>query len=173
MVRYSFPVGLFHSLLHAGLSRRTWAISVAMWTLPRGGRNIKRNAETVWRLPESKLVGRGSRNRYCLWRLGNPPGLSGSVSSNAVYRPERTTSHQRGRSVEWICGPTPPWRRKRRSSFETEFCNGPGSKTEARDNPILLCVETEIRGAENPGSRSSGGCLKTCPLHTVKAVRAG
>ena len=23
MVRYSFPVGLFHSLLHAGLSRRT------------------------------------------------------------------------------------------------------------------------------------------------------
>jgi len=27
--------------------------------------------------------------------------------------------------------------------------------------------------ALNPDSRSSGGCLKTCPLHTVKAVRAG
>ena len=75
------------------------------------------------------------------------------MDDNAVYRPEPTTSHQRGRSVEWICGPTPPWRRKRRSSFETEFCNGPGSKTEARDNPILLCVETEIRGAENPDSK--------------------
>ena len=101
------------------------------------------------------------------------PDTNDSLSRNGVYRPEPTTSHQRGRSVEWICGPTPPWRRKRRSSFETEFCNGPGSKTEARDNPILLCVETEIRGAENPDSRSSGGCLKTCPLHTVKAVRAG
>src|ERR1041385_4932012 len=94
-----------------------------------------------------------------MWRYRTSttePGRAGPVSGNPVYRPEPTTSHQRGHSVEWICGPTPPWRRKRRSSFETEFCNGQGSKTEARDNPILLCVETEIRGAENPDSRSSG-----------------
>ena len=31
MVCYSFPVGLFHSLLHAGLSRRTASHSCPHW----------------------------------------------------------------------------------------------------------------------------------------------
>ena len=31
MVRYSFPVGLFHSLFHAGLSRRTSCSFVALF----------------------------------------------------------------------------------------------------------------------------------------------
>ena len=35
MVRYSFPVGLFHSLQHAGLSRRTGGL-VLPWLPPSG-----------------------------------------------------------------------------------------------------------------------------------------
>src|SRR5687767_15886610 len=34
MVRYSFPVGLFHSLFHAGLSRRTRCSSAAYYLVP-------------------------------------------------------------------------------------------------------------------------------------------
>src|SRR3954454_17956743 len=36
MVRYSFPVGLFHSLFHAGLSRRTRRSSAAQHQFPIG-----------------------------------------------------------------------------------------------------------------------------------------
>src|SRR5271169_3453721 len=68
-VRYSFLVGLFHSLLHAGLSRRT---ALAIWTkplarkftvrqrAPREGHGVKMQSKTLYRPPSSALQNRPS-----------------------------------------------------------------------------------------------------------------
>jgi len=55
MVRYSFPVGLFHSLLHAGLSRRTRTTLVPSTIRSPGQRRGKYIDRALDNLPPIRL----------------------------------------------------------------------------------------------------------------------
>ena len=70
MVRYSFPVRLFHSLLHAGLSRRTLRSSAAHNAGPRSHQcfpvHLEFSRPHASRQPESISVGGGIEPNFAV-----------------------------------------------------------------------------------------------------------
>ena len=67
VVRYSFLVGLFHSLLHAGLSRRT---DLAIWRLSSSGKSVVRDGDYT-----SRWIAEHVEEWFGLEALTNIPGI--------------------------------------------------------------------------------------------------